>query len=330
MPEVLAARASAAPTTRHGAAVAGLGTAVPDRVVTNAPIAARLGVDPAWIVQRTGIRERRVAPPSMGLTDLAAAAGRTALDDAGIAPADVDLVLVATTSADDVTPSAAPLVAQALGADRAGAIDVGAACTGFLAGLHLAAATLESGRGDTVLLVGADVLARYTDPDDRRTAALFGDGAGAIVLTRTEGRGEIGPVVLRADGDRDLLFISRERQVVEMEGHEVFKHAVTRMSEATVEACAAAGVALEDIDVFAYHQANGRILEAVGRRLALDPARVVDCVGGYGNTSAASIPLALDHARADGRLVDGARVLVSAFGAGFTWGAAVIDWRGTA
>ena len=304
---------------------AGLGVALPPTIVTNDPIAARIGVEPEWIVQRTGIRERRVCAPGDRLSDLAARAATDALADAGFDPAELDLLLVATTSADEVTPSAAPLVARAIGAVNAGAIDVGAACTGFLAGLALAAAQLESGRARSVLVVGADVLARFTDPDDRRTAALFGDGAGALLLT-PDGPA-IGPVVLRADGDRDLLFITRERGVVEMEGHEVYRHAVNRMSEATLEACAATDTALGDIDLFVYHQANRRILDAVGRRLGLDPARVVDCIATHGNTSAASIPLALDHARTDGRLREGSRVLVSAFGAGFTWGAAIIDWR---
>jgi 3-oxoacyl-[acyl-carrier-protein] synthase-3 len=315
VPETLA-------TTRR---TAGLGIAVPARVVTNEPIAARLGVDPEWIVQRTGIRERRVTEPEGRLSDLAARAALEALADAAFDPADLDLLLVATTTADEVTPAAAPLVARDIGAVNAGAIDVGAACTGFLAGLSLAAAQLDCGRARSVLLVGADILHRYTDPDDRRTAALFGDGAGALLLT-SDGPA-IGPVVLRADGDRDLLFATRERHLIEMDGHEVFKHAVTRMSEATLEACALTGIALDEIDLFVYHQANRRILDAVGRRLKLDPGRVVDCIAAYGNTSAASIPLALDHARRDGRLHEGSRVLVSAFGAGFTWGATIVDWK---
>ena len=305
-------------------ASAGLGIAVPPTVVENAPIAARLGVDPAWIVQRTGIERRHVCAPDDRLSDLAARAGRAALEDAGADPLDVDLVLVATTTSDEVTPSASPLVARDIGALNAGAIDVGAACTGFLSGLSLAAAQLESGRARSVLLIGADILHRYTDPDDRRTAALFGDGAGALLLT-PEGPA-VGPVILGAAGDRDLLFATRERHIIEMEGHEVFKHAVYRMSEATLQAVDAAGLTLADIDLFVYHQANRRILDAVRRRLGAEPDRIVDCIADYGNTSAASIPIALDHARRDGRLFEGARVLVSAFGAGFTWGAAIIDW----
>ncbi len=316
-----------APTT--GATVAGVGVALPDTVVENAAIASRLGVTPGWIESRTGISARRAIAPGDTLVDLAARAGRAALEAAELDPAAVDLVLLATSTADDVLPNAAPLVAGALGARRAGAIDVGAACTGFVAGLALGAAQIEAGRARTVLLIGADVLSRHTDPDDRRTAALFGDGAGAVLLAPAgDGeRGAIGPVVLGADdAGAGLLRITRERGVVEMDGQAVFRHAVARLAEVTLAACEAAGAPLEAIDLFVYHQANARILRAVGDRLGLDPARVVDAIGPHGNTSAASIPLALDAARRDGRLRDGTRVLLAAFGAGFSWGGAVLEW----
>jgi 3-oxoacyl-[acyl-carrier-protein] synthase III len=159
---------------------------------------------------------------------------------------------------------------------------------------------------------------------------LFADGAGAVVLTRTAGPGELGPVILRSEPQRDFLYATHADCTVRMQGQEVFKHAVTRMTEATHQALAAAQTTLDDIDLFVYHQANSRITAAVGRRLGLDPARVVDCISGYGNVSAASLPLALGHARDEGRLPDGARILVSAFGAGFVWGAAVLDWRSSA
>jgi 3-oxoacyl-[acyl-carrier-protein] synthase-3 len=328
VPEALAAPARHdGARTLAGTAIAGLGTALPATAVPNAPIAERIGVDPDWIVQRTGIHSRHVASAEETLVALSASAGAAALADAGIDAAAVDLVLVATSSSDDLIPNAAPLVAGALGADGAGGIDVGAACTGFVAGMQLASAALESGRADVVLLVGADCLSRFLDPDDRRTAMLFGDGAGAMVLTRAAGRAVLGPVVLRCAPARDLLFIDRGRAVIQMEGQEVFKHAVARMTEATREASEAADVALEDIDLFVYHQANGRIIRSVGQRLGLDPARVVDCIGEHGNTSAASIPLALAQALGDGRLREGARVLLAAFGAGFVWGGAVIEWR---
>jgi 3-oxoacyl-[acyl-carrier-protein] synthase III len=324
-----AAGLAPAPAT-YGAALTHLGVALPERRVSNEEIAQRAGVDTDWIVSRTGIHERRAVSPGETLAGLAAQAGQALLEDAGLDPADLDLVLVATTSADHVTPSAAPLVATAIGATRAGAIDVGAACTGFLSGLMMGAAQIESGRAERVLLIGADILTRYTDYDDRRTAALFGDGAGATLLTQVPSPGGVGTVVLGADGSHlDTLFASRERGVIEMDGPEVFRHAVNRMTEATLAACERSGLPLEEVDLFVYHQANARILRAVGQRLDLDPAKVIDCIGPHGNTSAASIPIALEVARRDGRLFDGARMVMSAFGAGFTWGGAVVEWGRT-
>lgn len=322
VPSVVAER------TRTGAAIAGLGVAVPETVVANATIAARLGIDESWIVQRTGIHERRVAQPGERLFELAATAGNRALSAAGIAAADLDLILVATTSNEELMPGVSPRVAAALGAGRAGAIDVGAACTGFVSALALGTAQIESGRAERVLVVGADLMSRLTDPGDRATAAVFADGAGAVVLTgATEAR--IGPVVLGADGaNADLIHTPKETGKTAMQGHETFRHAVDRMVEATLQAAAAAGVELAEIDVFAYHQANGRILRAVGERLELPAARVVNCIDRFGNTSAASIPLALEQARLAGELVPGARVLIGAFGAGLTWGATVVNWGG--
>jgi len=299
---------------------------VPENVVTNAPIAERLGVDERWIVVRTGVVERRVARPDERVSDLAAAAGARALERAGLDGDALDLILVATTSQDELMPGTAPLVADRLAASRAAVVDVGAACTGFVAALALAASQVESGRSETVLVVGADLLTRFCDPDDRRTAALFGDGAGAALVTAAEA-GRIGPVVLRADGSEpDLFYATRADARIRMKGHETFQRAVARLAAITEEAVAASGLEIADIDLFVYHQANRRILGSVGERLGLTPARVVDCIARYGNTSAASIPLALAEAQADGRLVEGARVLIAAFGAGFTWGGLVVKW----
>ncbi len=328
-PAAAAATAAAEPRPR-GVEVTGLGVAVPETVVTNAPIAERLGIDEGWIVQRTGIEERRVAQPGERLFELAAAAGERALAAAGLDPADVDLVLVATTSNDELMPGASPRVAAAIGAERAGAIDVNSACTGFVSALSLACGQIESGRAASVLVVGADLMTQLIDPDDRATAAVFGDGAGAIVMRGAE-QGRIGPIVLGADGaNADLIFTPRETGLTVMQGHETFRHAVDRMSEVTTQAAAAAGIGLEEVDVFVYHQANARILRSVGERLDLPGDRVVDCIDRFGNTSAASIPLALEQARLDGALVPGARVLIGAFGAGLTWGATVVEWGGAA
>jgi 3-oxoacyl-[acyl-carrier-protein] synthase-3 len=311
----------------RGAAIAAIGTSLPVAIVPNDPIAERIGVTDEWIVKRTGIRARHIAAPGERLADLAADAGDAALAFAGVDASDLDLVLVATTTADEVLPNAAPLVAHALGAVRAGAFDVGAACTGFLTGLALGAAQIEAGRAGSVLVVGADLMSRITDPDCRQTAALFADGAGAALLTATHGTGRIGPVTLGADGGgADLIMVGRSEALIRMQGHETFKHAVARMTEATRDALALTEFELADIDLFVYHQANARILRAVAEQLDLPQERVVDCIGTHANTSAATLPLALAHAQAEGRLHPGARVLLGAFGAGFTWGAGVIEW----
>ncbi|MCW2953170.1 MAG: 3-oxoacyl-(acyl-carrier-protein) synthase [Conexibacter sp.] len=321
------AAAGGSPVQR-GAALRSVASVLPETIVTNAEMGAQIGKDEEWIFSRTGIRERRVAQEGERLTDLATAAGRAALAQAGVAAAELDLILVATMTPDEATPNTAPLVAHALGARRAGAIDIGAACTGYLSALALAAGQIETGRAEQVLLIGADAMSRIVDPSSK-TAMLFADGAGATVMSATTGATRIGPVLLRADGEvPEYLIAYHHDRALQMDGHATFKHAVNRMTEVTREAVAAAELTLEQIDLFVYHQANARILRAVGERLGLDPERVVDCIERTGNTSSASIPHALDVARLDGRLRDGSRVLLSAFGAGFTWGGAVIEWGG--
>jgi 3-oxoacyl-[acyl-carrier-protein] synthase-3 len=224
-------------------------------------------------------------------------------------------------------PNAAPQVAHELGAARAGAFDIGAACTGFLSALAVGAAQIESGRVQTALVIGADLMSRITDPEDRSTAAVFADGAGAVVLQATAQESRIGPIVLGADGaGADHIIVPRENGTIQMRGHETFREAVARLSLSTVQAVRAAGLRLEDVDLFVYHQANGRILSAVGERLGLPADRVVDCISEYGNTSAATLPLALAYVENEGRLQTGNRVLLGAFGAGFTWGATVVEW----
>jgi 3-oxoacyl-[acyl-carrier-protein] synthase III len=313
--------------TRTGAAIAALGVSVPTNVVANDVIAAHLGLADGWIERRTGIRERRIADPDERLSTHASRAARRALDAAGADPADVDLVLVATTTADEVLPNAAPLVAHELGAVRAGAFDIGAACTGFLSALAVGSAHIEAGRARSVLVIGADLMSRITDAGDRATAAVFADGAGAVLLAATDGPGRIGPIVLGADGaGAGHILVERDEGLIRMRGHETFREAVARLSQATIEAVEAAGTDLEEIDLFVYHQANGRILAAVGERLGLPADRVVDCIAQYGNTSAATLPLALAHGVQEGLLAARNRVLLGAFGAGFTWGATVVEW----
>ncbi|MGI8903668.1 MAG: beta-ketoacyl-ACP synthase 3 [Solirubrobacteraceae bacterium] len=317
----------AATPARVGVAVASVGVSLPATIVPNAAISARLGVSDDWIERRTGIRSRRIAEPQERLETHASEAARRALARAEIAPADVDMVIVATTTADELMPNAAPLVAHSLGATRAGAFDIGAACTGFLSALAVGTAQVEAGRAAVVVVVGADFMSRITDPDDRGTAAVFADGAGAVVLLATGAQGRVGPVVLGADGaGADHIVIERSDALIRMRGHETFREAVARLSLVTLQATRAADVALDSIDLFVYHQANGRILTAVGERLGLPSDRVVDCIGDYGNTSAATLPLALAFSESEGRLQAGDRVLLGAFGAGFTWGATVIEW----
>jgi 3-oxoacyl-[acyl-carrier-protein] synthase III len=310
------------------AALASVAKAVPERVVGNDVIAEGAGVTEQWIVHRTGVHERRFIRDGERLSDLATNAGRHALEDAGVDAADLDLVLVATIAPDEISPNTAPLVAHELGAHRAGAMDVGAACTGFLSALALAAAQVEGGRCDQVLVIGADVLSRFTDPTDRGTAALFADGAGATVIGPANGSGgRIGDIVLHADGaGAPAIYARREEQMFRMQGHDTFKAAVHRLSESTLQAAEREELALDDIDLFVYHQANARILTAVAERLGLERERVIDCIDRYGNTSSATLPIALAEANELGRLEHGSTVLLGAFGAGFTWGAGVIEW----
>ena len=308
------------------AGIVGLGCALPAGVVANAEVASALGVDAAWLERRTGIRSRRRALAGERVCDLAADAARSALQAAGLEAGEIDLVLVATLSPDELTPNAAPQVATAIGADRAGAIDIGAACTGFLSALGLGASMIETGRAENVLVIGAEILSRFLDAHDRRTAGLFGDGAGAAVLSSGSGGG-IGPVILRCDGEAaPFIQVSHDVQLIRMDGHETFKLAVSALTSCTREAVAAAELDLDDIDLFVYHQANGRILTAVAESLGAPSERVLDVIAELGNTSAASIPLALAEASERGLLSPGAQVLLGAAGAGFTWGATVVQW----
>lgn len=313
----------------RGVAVLSVGASLPRRSVHNDVVAERIGKTDDWIYTRTGIRERRHAEDDERLTDVAAAAGREALDRAGVEAAELDLVVVGTLTGDERMPNAASMLAHELGAVGAGTIEVNAACSGFLTALSIGTAHVEAGRAERVLVVGADFVSRITDPRSKQTAMLFADGAGAVVLAPTApGAGRVGPVLLRHDATApEFLFLGREGgSTIEMDGHATFKHAVNRIVEVTQETVLAAGATLADVDLFVYHQANSRILRAVAERLELDEARVIDCIELTGNMSAASVPYALATAHAEGRLRDGARVLLAAFGGGFTWGGALIEW----
>ena len=320
-----------APARREAgvAGIASVAAALPPHRVHNEEIAARIGVSPEWIAGRTGIRERRRAAEGASLTALAAEAGRRALDAAGVDGADVELVLVATFTQDELLPNAAPLVAGELGADGAAACDVGAACTGFMTALSLGAAQVESGRVRNALVIGADLLSRVTDHDDRKTAALFADGAGAALIS-ADGPGRIGRTIVRSDASAAQAIVAcRDERLIRMQGHDVYRAAVGCLSDITLELLAAEGLTTDDIDLFVYHQANARITRAVGERLDLPAGRVVDCIAEQGNTGAATLPLALSHAAASGMLRAGDRVLLAATGAGFIYGAGLVEWDGS-
>jgi 3-oxoacyl-[acyl-carrier-protein] synthase III len=240
-------------------------------------------------------------------------------------------VLVATSSADEICPNAAPLVAGLIGADRAGALDVGAACTGWLSAVSLACGQIESGRARHALVVGADFLSRFLDDSDRDTAPLFADGAGAAVLSATECVDErVGPVVLRADRAGSHLIRLARGEKIRIDGPETFRAGVSSLTAVTIEALAASDCRLQDIDLFVYHQANSRILRAVGQRLGLSPACVVDYVDRFANASTATLPIALAVAESEGRIRPHDHVLLGAFGGGLTWGATVVRWSSRA
>jgi 3-oxoacyl-[acyl-carrier-protein] synthase-3 len=322
-PRFRPAAAPARATLRAG--IAGLGSALPDGSVSTEAVAARVGVEPEWITRRTGIRARRHLAPGETIADLGERAARAALAEAGIAGDQLDAVLVATASADEIMPCAAPLIAGRLGAGGAMAWDVNLACSGFLAGLEQGAALIESGRASAVLVIAAEALSRVTDHDDRKTAALFGDGAGAVVLT-PGGAMALGPSTLFTEADEDrALVIAHDDRLVRMDGQVVFARAVAAMERCCRTVLDDAGLQPADIDLVVPHQANARITTALADRLGLAPDRVVDAIGEVGNTGAASIPLALDAARRDGRVPDSGLLLFTAFGAGFAAGALLVE-----
>jgi 3-oxoacyl-[acyl-carrier-protein] synthase III len=325
-----AIRPRTAPRRRRGttAGIFGICAALPDHVVTNADLEQRLDTTDEWIVRRTGIRERRHLAPDEPLADLAARACLLALEDAGRSGSEVDQVIVSTITPDRVTPGLAPEVARLIGAPQASAVDVNAACAGFLYALDQAAALVESGRASVVLVCGAEALSRITDHDDRSTAVIFGDGAGAVVVAGGELELGVGGFVLGADGEQaDLLYAERDERMLRMEGSEVYRHAVRHMVQASREALERAGRTVDDIDVFVAHQANARIIDAAASELGVPREKVAVNVDRTANTSSASIPLALAQAEEDGLLKPGATVALAAFGAGFVWGAGIVSWK---
>jgi 3-oxoacyl-[acyl-carrier-protein] synthase III len=306
----------------------GVGAALPEREIDNAYWEQRLDTDDAWIVRRTGIRTRHWLEPDEPLAPLAARACAEALADAGRTPDEVDQVIVTTITPDKVTPGLAPEVARLIGAHGAAAVDLNAACAGFLYALDQAAALVETGRARVVLVCGAEALSRLTDTEDRGSAVLFGDGAGAVVVAAGELDRGVSRFVLGCDPEQgSLLYADNVDRKLRMEGREVYRHAVARMVEATGEALEAAALTAADLDLFVAHQANARIIEAAANELGVPREKLAINVDRVANTSSASIPLALAQAERDGLLKHGMTVGLAAFGAGFVWGAGVVSWK---
>lgn len=325
----------------QGASILGTGSALPEHIMTNEDLTRIVDTSDEWIITRTGIKERRIAGGKTATSDLSLEAARKALDDAGVSPQDLDLIIVATITPDHVFPATACLVQDALGATKAAAFDLEAACTGFIYALAVGSQFIATGIYKHILIIGAETLSRIVDFTDRGTCVLFGDGAGAVVLGQC-GAGEgILSFSLGSDGKgKDLLiapaggsrFPATEETVkagehfIKMKGNEVFKFAVKILGQAAEEALEKAGLSIEDIDLLVPHQANRRIIDAAIKRLKIAPDKVEVNLEKYGNMSTASIPVALDEARRGGRIRTGDKLLLVGFGAGLTFGAAVVGW----
>ena len=317
--------------------VIGCGAYLPERIVTNADLAARLDTSDEWIRQRTGIGERRIASDGELTSDLAVRAAERALADAGMNGCDLDLIVLATATPDNTFPATAAKVQARLGMHRGAAFDVQAVCAGFIFALATADNALRLGQARTALVIGAETFSRILDWEDRGTCVLFGDGAGAVALRAAADPGPGGRGILsthlHSDGRLyDILYVdggpssTRHSGFLRMEGREVFRQAVQHLSEVVDEALAANGLVAADIDWLVPHQANSRIIDGVARKLGLAPDKIVSTIERHANTSAASIPLALASAAADGRIRPGQLVLIEALGGGLSWGASLVRW----
>jgi 3-oxoacyl-[acyl-carrier-protein] synthase III len=308
--------------------IAGAGHALPRQSVPNSHF-DDLGLTDRWITSRTGIRQRRRLAEGESLTGLAVEASGAALADAGIDVGEVDFIVAATLTADRLSPALSTELGEQIGARGPGAVDVNGACAGFLFAYDYAVAKIESGRADCVLVCGAEATSRITDPRDPASAPLFGDSAGAVVVRRTGCGHRSRPAIhLETDGrHRGILFVERDNGVLRMTGTEVYELAITSMTAAIRRVCEQSDVDPDDVDLFVPHQANARIIRQIGAELKISPERVAVYIGDLGNTSAASIPTALSLARRDGRLRPGDILVMSAFGAGLSWGAALTHWQ---
>ena len=314
------------------AGILGTGSYVPPKVITNDDLAARMETSDEWITSRTGIRARHLAEPGVFTSDLAAAAARNALADAGLQSSEIDLIIVASSTPDypGSFPSTSAVVQQKIGAIGAAAFDLGAVCSGFAYALHVAAQMVAAGANQRVLVIGAETLSRLINWDDRSTAVLFGDGAGAVIVGEVAEGGYLAGV-LGADGaGGPLLCVTRGGEcpnTIFQNGKEVYKFAVTIMGEVAVQAVEAAGLSLREVDLLIPHQANLRIIDKAAERMGLPREKVMLNLDRYGNTSSASIPIALDEAVKTGRVQNGSLLVLVGFGAGLTWGANVVRWN---
>ena len=323
-------------------AIAGTGKYVPEKVLTNADLQRMVDTNDAWIVERTGIKERRIAAEDEATSDLAIKAGLDALQNAGIKAEDLDLIIVATVTPDMAFPATACFVQKALGAPKATCFDVSAACSGFLYGMELARQFIATGSAEKALVIGADKLSAIIDWTDRNTCVLFGDGAGAAVLQpASEGSGEILSVYSGSNGSLDEILnvpgggsrqpltadnIGSKINTMKMAGREVYRHAVQTMMSAAKEAIARAGLTPDDIECFIPHQANLRIIETIADKLHVPMDRFFVNLQAYGNTSAAAVAIALDEAQRSGRIKRGDHILMVVFGGGLTWASSVVRW----
>jgi 3-oxoacyl-[acyl-carrier-protein] synthase III len=314
--------------------IIGTGSYLPAKILTNADLAGTVDTSDEWILQRTGIRERHIAADNESASDLALQASRRALEMAGIAADQLDLIIVATTTPDMVFPSTACILQSKLGVKNMPAFDVQAVCSGFVYALNTADVYIKSGQYEHILVVGAEVYSRILDWSDRGTCVLFGDGAGAVVLKRSDTPGILASR-LHADGSHaDILSVPGQvcggavsgRPLLQMDGGAVFKFAVKVLEEVALETLEAAGLQKTDIDWLIPHQANIRIIQATAKKLGMTMERVITTVDRHANTSAASVPLALDEAVRDGRIREGHRVMLEGVGGGFTWGAVLLQW----
>lgn len=323
------------------AGILGMGSYAPEKILTNSELEKMVDTSEQWILTRTGIRERRIAAPEEATSDLALMAAKKALEDAQIGPGDLDLIIVATNTPDNLFPAAACIVQDRLGARRAGAFDLLAGCTGFIYALSVGVQYVVSGCYRYVLVIGAETLSRIVDWEDRNTCVLFGDGAGAVVLGRAPGGYGILHTKLGSDGSGGQHLyvpaggsrlpatgetVGRKLHFIRMNGREVFKFAVRTCGDGSLEALQESGLSLGDINFLIPHQANTRIIEAAAKRLELPMEKVLVNVDRYGNTSTASIPMALEEAVSQGRIKDGDNILMTGFGAGLTWAVALMRW----